>query len=183
MKLEEQEAMDLLEDIAESECICPGDRRNAAVRAVEGVSMVDNTDTATIKDLTTKVDTLSQQFEVFAMKNTGRCSHAANDYAGTSMEDHEDVNYVGGRGYYQNNQPQQRQNFQRDNKYVAPHQRNNPYLSYASNNYLEPPPGFAEAHGCKPDIPVQNQRNQGQQQQQQQTSGGNDLQAILRQMQ
>ena len=41
------------------------------------------------------------------------------------------------------------------NRYVPPNQRNN-YLSYGpeNTNYLVPPPGFAESHGCKPD-PIQ----------------------------
>ena len=135
MDLDRRTAWRLIEKIANSDKKLPQRGQQGTVAAIHGTS-----------DLSSKMDTMLQHMAALAF-NSGP-SASSNQTQVT-----EDANYVGERGYYQRNN----NNIQNNNsRYVPPGQRNN-YMSYGAGNtnYLVPPPGFSEAHGCKPDLPQQ----------------------------
>ena len=153
LDLDRHVAWRLVEKMAKSDRQLPQRGHQGSVAAVSESS-----------DLSGKMDTMLQHIAALAM-NKGPTSSSSEQYS----EDVEDAKFVGERGYYQrNNNPSHQRNNNNNQRYVPPNQRNN-YMSYGANNtnYLVPPPGFAEAHDCKPDLPpAQNQggyRNQGHQ--------------------
>ena len=97
MKLEEEEAMELLRNVAESECIFP----NESSTVSRNVAVVDQGNEV-VNNLSSKVDTLSQQMVLIARKMDGNNRRAKV----------EEINYVGDRGYYQRDS---KQNYQKGN--------------------------------------------------------------------
>ena len=93
MKLDEKEAMDLLKNVAESECIFPSERNNVS-RKVAAVDQTYN-----IGVVASKLDTLSQQIVIISRKVDGNsCFKTTNNHEGISLAEIEEVKYVGDRG-------------------------------------------------------------------------------------